>query len=162
MESWGVFPYKQCTLLVLIFVTWTVTYAFVRLLAINYTSFCDHTESKTAITRVCPQLVTSQFRTKPCTCCLTGTEDRNRSRVSKIHASHSGRHVFKLQPADWLLWLRVFVVFHSPSNQILEHNIKSEHDRFLTRPFKHTLHCRLYNLTLHSLSYWRHWRNHTQ
>ena len=40
--------------------------------------------------------------------------------------------MLKLQPADRLLRLRVFVVSHSPSNQVSEYSIRSDHDRFLT------------------------------
>jgi hypothetical protein len=63
-----------------------------------------------------------------------------RGRVVSSLASYSGGPGFKSRPGGRLPWLRVFMVFLSPSRQMLGQYLKLGHDRFLPHPFQFIVH----------------------
>jgi hypothetical protein len=76
-----------------------------------------------------------------------------RRRVVNTPASYSGGPGFKRRPGDRLSWLRVFVVFLSPSRPTRESALKLGHDRFLPKPFQYVIHLLPLQSTLYSLSF---------
>jgi hypothetical protein len=61
--------------------------------------------------------------------------DQTSGPVVNIPDSYSGGTGFKYLSEEWLSWLRFFMVFLSPSTEMLQYYVKLGHEHFLRYSF---------------------------
>jgi hypothetical protein len=103
-------------------------------------------------TSICPKLTI--YKRSLVWCGALHCNNERRGRVDNTSASYSGCPWFKSRPGNSLSWLRLFMVFFSPSRQILGLYLKLGHDHFLIHPFQFIIHLSPIHYTLYILNHW--------